>query len=42
MKGKFEKFNEVISDWAAWIGFVAIFFMVVLTCIDVPLNISAG
>ena len=35
MKGKFEKFNEVISDWAAWIGFAAVLFMVVLTCVDV-------
>ena len=35
MLEKFKKFNEMISDWAAWIGFAAVVFMVVLTCIDV-------
>jgi TRAP-type C4-dicarboxylate transport system permease small subunit len=32
---KFEKFNEQLSGWAEWIAFGAIFFMVVLTCVDV-------
>jgi len=32
---KFERFNEALSRWAAWIGFAAVFFMVVLTCVDV-------
>ena len=32
---KFEKFNQMISSWAEWIGFGAIFLMVVLTCVDV-------
>jgi len=35
MLEKFEKFNHTLSNWAAWIGFVAIFLMVVLTCVDV-------
>jgi TRAP-type C4-dicarboxylate transport system permease small subunit len=35
MLEKFKKFNQRISGWAEWIGFGAIFFMVVLTCVDV-------
>ena len=31
----FKKFNGMLSSWAEWIAFGAIFFMVVLTCIDV-------
>jgi TRAP-type C4-dicarboxylate transport system permease small subunit len=32
---KFKKFNEMLSSWAEWIGFGAIFLMVALTCVDV-------
>jgi TRAP-type C4-dicarboxylate transport system permease small subunit len=32
---KFKKFNEVLSGWAEWIGFGAIFVMVAITCVDV-------
>ena len=32
---KFEKFNKKLSQGAEWIGFVAIFLIVVLTCVDV-------
>jgi TRAP-type C4-dicarboxylate transport system permease small subunit len=35
MLEKFQKFNEMLSGWAEWIAFWAIFFMVVLTCADV-------
>jgi len=35
MLEKFKKFDDVVSNWAAWIGFGAVFFMVVLTCVDV-------
>ena len=35
MLERFEKFNQTISSWAAWIGFGAIVFMVFLTCLDV-------
>jgi TRAP-type C4-dicarboxylate transport system permease small subunit len=35
MLQKFQKFNEMLSGWAEWIAFWAIFFMVVLTCVDV-------
>ena len=35
MLEKFKKFNRLVSGWAEWIGFGAIFFMVVLTCVDV-------
>ena len=35
MLEKFKKFNHWVSRWAEWIGFGAIFFMVVLTCVDV-------
>jgi TRAP-type C4-dicarboxylate transport system permease small subunit len=35
MLEKFAKFNEMLSDWGEWIAFWAIFFMVVLTCVDV-------
>jgi TRAP-type C4-dicarboxylate transport system permease small subunit len=35
MLEKFQKFNERLSAWAEWIAFWAIFFMVVLTCVDV-------
>ncbi len=32
---KFKRFNEILSAWAAWVAFGAIFLMVVLTCVDV-------
>jgi TRAP-type C4-dicarboxylate transport system permease small subunit len=32
---KFEKFNRRLSGWIEWIGFLAIFLMVALTCVDV-------
>ena len=35
MLEKFEKFNKTISLWIEWIGFGALFLMVVLTCVDV-------
>jgi TRAP-type C4-dicarboxylate transport system permease small subunit len=35
MLEKFERFNERVSGWAEWIGFGAIFLIVVLTGIDV-------
>jgi TRAP-type C4-dicarboxylate transport system permease small subunit len=35
MLKKFERFNEAVSGWAEWLGFGAIFFIVVLTCVDV-------
>lgn len=35
MLEKFQKFNERVSAWGEWIAFWAIFFMVVLTCVDV-------
>lgn len=35
MLEKFGRFNETLSRWVAWIGFAAVFFMVVLTCVDV-------
>ena len=35
MLEKFEKFNRTISLWIEWIGFGALFLMVVLTCVDV-------
>ncbi len=35
MLEKFRKFNEMVGSWAEWIGFGAIFLMVVLTCVDV-------
>lgn len=35
MLEKFERFNRRISEWFEWVGFFAIFLMVVLTCIDV-------
>ena len=35
MLQKFEKFNRIISLWIEWIGFGALFLMVVLTCVDV-------
>jgi TRAP-type C4-dicarboxylate transport system permease small subunit len=35
MLEKFEKFNRMVSSWFEWIGFGAIFLMVVLTCVDV-------
>lgn len=35
MLEKFRRFNEALSGWAQWIGFGALFFMVVLTCVDV-------
>jgi TRAP-type C4-dicarboxylate transport system permease small subunit len=35
MMEKFNKFNEMLSGWAEWIGFGAVFLMVVITCVDV-------
>lgn len=35
MLESFKKFNQMISAWGEWIAFGAIFFMVVLTCVDV-------
>jgi len=35
MLEKFKKFNRMISSFAEWIGFGALFLMVVLTCVDV-------
>jgi TRAP-type C4-dicarboxylate transport system permease small subunit len=35
MLEKLKKFNEMLSGWAEWIAFGAIFLMVVLTCVDV-------
>lgn len=35
MLKKFGSFNKMISRWAEWIGFVAILFMIALTCVDV-------
>ena len=35
MLEKFERFNRKISGWVEWIGFGALFLMVVLTCVDV-------
>ena len=35
MLEKFERFNQRISGWIEWIGFGALFLMVVLTCVDV-------
>ena len=35
MLDKFEKFNRRLSQGAEWIGFVAIFLIVVITCVDV-------
>jgi TRAP-type C4-dicarboxylate transport system permease small subunit len=32
---KFKNFNEMLSGWAEWIGFGAIFLMVAITCVDV-------
>ena len=35
MLEKFDRFNRKISGWVEWIGFGALFLMVVLTCVDV-------
>ena len=35
MLEKFEKFNRKLSGWVEWVGFGALFLMVVLTCVDV-------
>lgn len=35
MLKKFERFNRSLSSWAASIGFAAVVFMIVLTCVDV-------
>ena len=32
---KFKKFNKMLSSWAEWVGFVAVFLMVAITCVDV-------
>jgi TRAP-type C4-dicarboxylate transport system permease small subunit len=35
MLEKFERFNRLLSGWAESIGFAALVFMVILTCVDV-------
>ena len=35
MLEKFERFNKMVSGWAEWIGFGAVFLIVVVTGIDV-------
>ena len=35
MLEKFEKFNRRVSEGVEWIGFGALFLVVVLTCVDV-------
>ena len=35
MLDKFEKFNKKVSQGGEWIGFAALFLIVVLTCVDV-------
>ncbi|MFO1363498.1 MAG: TRAP transporter small permease [Burkholderiales bacterium] len=35
MLERFDRFNRRLSDWAASLGFAALVFMVVLTCVDV-------
>lgn len=35
MLEKLEKFNQMVSGWAEWVGFGALFLMVALTCVDV-------
>jgi len=35
MLDKFKRFNRLVGGWAEWIGFVALLFMMVLTCVDV-------
>ena len=35
MLEKFEKFNRIVSRWVEWLGFGALFLMVILTCVDV-------
>ncbi len=35
MLEKFDRFNRKVSGWAEWIGFGALFLMVVLTSVDV-------
>jgi TRAP-type C4-dicarboxylate transport system permease small subunit len=35
MLEKFDRFNRKISGWVEWVGFSALFLMVVLTCVDV-------
>lgn len=35
MLDKLDKFNRMVGGWAEWVGFGAIFLMVVLTCVDV-------
>ncbi|MBI5967263.1 MAG: TRAP transporter small permease [Deltaproteobacteria bacterium] len=35
MLEKLEKFNRMVGGWAEWVGFGALFLMVVLTCVDV-------
>jgi TRAP-type C4-dicarboxylate transport system permease small subunit len=35
MLEKFEKLNKKLSNWIEWVGFGALFLMVVLTCVDV-------
>jgi TRAP-type C4-dicarboxylate transport system permease small subunit len=35
MLEKFDRFNRKICGWVEWIGFGALFLMVILTCVDV-------
>lgn len=35
MLEKFERLNRKLSGWIEWVGFGALFLMVVLTCVDV-------
>ena len=35
MLEKLDRFNRKISGWVEWVGFGALFLMVVLTCVDV-------
>jgi TRAP-type C4-dicarboxylate transport system permease small subunit len=32
---KFERFNQLLSDWFAWFGVIAVLAMLLLTCVDV-------
>jgi TRAP-type C4-dicarboxylate transport system permease small subunit len=35
MLEKFDRFNRKISGWVEWVGFGALFLIVILTCVDV-------
>jgi TRAP-type mannitol/chloroaromatic compound transport system permease small subunit len=32
---KFERFNQLLSDWLAWFGVIAVLALLLLTCVDV-------